>query len=243
MVPPRSPLPATISVWSAIVEMTGCGACGSNSSELAPSRPATWRSTSIVMHCRPRHRPRAGMACSRAYRAAPILPSMPRTPNPPGITTPSTPDSAVAAPDGLTQSSLRTHRTSTRARWANPAARTASVTDRYASGRSTYLPTIATVTVCLGGRTWSTRSSQHLQPAHHVGVKAFAVEHLRDLVDARRVGGRDDGLAVDVAVQRELDLGLLGDLAVGPADDRVGLDADAAQRRHRVLRRLGLQLA
>ena len=72
----------------------------SNSGELAPARPARWRATSIVMHCRPRHRPRVGMPFSRAYRAAPILPSMPRTPKPPGITTPSTPARAAAAPVG-----------------------------------------------------------------------------------------------------------------------------------------------
>ena len=35
----------------------------------------------------------------------------------------------------------------------------------------------------------------------------------------------------------------LRDLAVGAADDRVGLDADRAQRGDRVLGRLGLQLA
>ena len=36
---------------------------------------------------------------------------------------------------------------------------------------------------------------------------------------------------------------LVGQLAVGAADDRVGLDADRAQRGDRVLGRLGLQLA
>ena len=49
--------------------------------------------------------------------------------------------------------------------------------------------------------------------------------------------------SVDVAHQADLALHAGGDLAVGAADERVGLDADAAQRRHRVLGRLGLQLA
>ena len=65
-----------------------------------PARPA-YRAASITMHCRPRHRPRAGMPRSRAYRIAPSLPSIPRTPKPPGISTPSTPDSAAAAPAGV----------------------------------------------------------------------------------------------------------------------------------------------
>src|SRR5256886_847231 len=163
IVPPRSPCPATMSAWSAMVAITGWAAPSSNSRELAPSSPARWRATSMVMHCNPRHRPRIGTPCSRAYRAAPILPSMPRTPNPPGITTPSTPARAWAAPVGLTHSSLGTQRNCTRARCAKPAARTASDTDRYASGRSTYLPTIATVTASLGWCTRSSRSSQALQ--------------------------------------------------------------------------------
>ena len=41
----------------------------------------------------------------------------------------------------------------------------------------------------------------------------------------------------------ELEQLRLGQLAVGPAHDGVGLDADLAQRRDRVLGRLGLQLA
>jgi hypothetical protein len=41
----------------------------------------------------------------------------------------------------------------------------------------------------------------------------------------------------------DLALEVGADLAVGAADQRVGLDADAAQRGHRVLGRLGLQLA
>ncbi|BCB89179.1 hypothetical protein Psuf_064920 [Phytohabitans suffuscus] len=69
------------------------------------------------------------------------------------------------------------------------------------------------------------------------------MQHLGDVVDARRVRGGDHGLAVDVAVQRELVLELVGDLAVGAADERVRLDTDVAQLGDRVLGRLGLQLA
>ena len=69
------------------------------------------------------------------------------------------------------------------------------------------------------------------------------MQHLRDVVDRRRVGSRHHGLLVDVAHQRDLLLHRGRDLAVGAADDRVGLDADGAQRGHRVLGRLGLELA
>src|SRR3954452_10054291 len=81
-----------------------------------------------------------------------------------------------------------------------------------------------------------------VQPAYDVRVEALAVQHLGDVVDGRRVRGRDPGVLVDVAHLRDLLLDPLGELAVGPADDRVGLDADRAQGGHRVLGGLGLQL-
>jgi hypothetical protein len=78
--------------------------------------------------------------------------------------------------------------------------------------------------------------------AHHVGVEALPVQHLGDVVDRRRVGSGDDGLAVDVAHVGDLALDALGQLAVRAAHDGVGLDADLAQGCDRVLGRLGLQL-
>ena len=86
-------------------------------------------------------------------------------------------------------------------------------------------------------------AERQVEPADEVGVEALAVQHLGDVVDRGRVGGGDHRLLVDVAHQRDLALDALGDLAVGAAHDRVGLDADGAQRGHGVLGRLGLQLA
>ena len=86
-------------------------------------------------------------------------------------------------------------------------------------------------------------AERQVEPAYDVGVEALAVQHLGDVVDRRRVGGGDHGLLVDVAHQRDLALDRVGDLAVGAADDGVGLDADLAQRGHGVLGGLGLQLA
>ncbi len=52
--------------------------------------PQTLRANSITAHCSPRQMPRNGTPRSRAYRTAATLPSTPRTPNPPGMRTPST---------------------------------------------------------------------------------------------------------------------------------------------------------
>ena len=80
------------------------------------------------------------------------------------------------------------------------------------------------------------------EPADHVGVQALAVQHLRDVVDRRRVRAGHHGLGVDVAHQRDLVLQAGRDRPVAAADERVRRDADAAQRGHGVLGRLGLQL-
>ena len=52
--------------WLSMRSMTGCGVRASISVELAPVRPRTLRAYSMVITCRPRHRPRHGMSCSRA---------------------------------------------------------------------------------------------------------------------------------------------------------------------------------
>ena len=84
--------------------MTGNGVSGSNSVEFAPSMPTTWRANSATAICMPRQMPRNGIFCSRAIRAAAILPSIPRSPKPPGIRMPSTPCSARARSSSLSVS-------------------------------------------------------------------------------------------------------------------------------------------
>ena len=100
---------------------------------------------------------------------APILPSMPRMPKPPGISTAWTSSSAAAAPPSVSQSSEATHRISTLARWLNPPARSASATERYASDRSMYLPTNATRTVSRGSCTRCSRSFHCVQSTSRNG--------------------------------------------------------------------------
>ncbi len=125
-----SPSPETMSICSAMVEITGWAVAGSNSVELASVMPARLRAASITMHCRPRQRPSSGMRFSRAYWMAPTLPETPRSPKPPGMQMPSTSPSCSAAPAGVRQSSEVTHLILTRALLAKPPARSASVTDR-----------------------------------------------------------------------------------------------------------------
>ena len=152
--PPRSASPDTAAICSSIVAITGDGVASSNSVDDASGTPPR-RAASSTAHCMPRHSPNSGIRCSRQWAIAPILPSMPRTPKPPGTTTASTPAKCSAAPSGVSHRSEATHFTAAFTPWAKPPARIASATDRYASGRSTYLPTSATVTSCSGSCTFS----------------------------------------------------------------------------------------
>jgi len=67
------------------------------------------------------------------------------------------------------------------------------------------------------------------------------MQHLRHFVDGVDVPHGNDGVFLDVREQRDLRAFVLGDGAVGAAQQRVGQDADFAQLLHRVLGRLGFQ--
>src|SRR5699024_7166562 len=83
---------------------------------------------------------------------------------------------------------------------------------------------------------------RHAQAAYHVGVQALAVQDLGDVVDGGGVGGGDHTGLLHVAHEADLGLQTLRDGPVGAAHDRIGLHTDTAQRRDRVLSRLGLHL-
>ena len=115
----------------------------------------------------------------------------------------------------------------------------------------TYLPTIPIVTSPFG---FLIRPHQVL-PGRHVAagareaellqddpVEALGREHQRHLVDRLDVLGRDHGLLGHVAEERELGLEVLGEEAVGAAQQDARRDADRAQLAHAVLHRLGLEL-
>jgi hypothetical protein len=74
-------------------------------------------------------------------------------------------------------------------------------------------------------------------------VQHLVVQHGRDLVDGIRVQGLDHRFRHDVAEQGDLAPFLGRNMAVGPAQQHVRLDADLAQFLDRMLGRLGLQLA
>ena len=75
------------------------------------------------------------------------------------------------------------------------------------------------------------------------GVQSLAVQGRRHLVDAGGVLALDDGGGVDVAHEGDLTLDPLGQGSVRAQHQGIGLDADGAQDRHRVLGGLGLELA
>ncbi len=69
------------------------------------------------------------------------------------------------------------------------------------------------------------------------------MEHERHLVDRAHVGRADHAVLVDVAEERDLLLDLPLERLRRAAEQDVGLDAEAGQLLHRVLRRLRLELA
>ena len=85
----------------------------------------------------------------------------------------------------------------------------------------------------LGGR---------LQRLDNDVAQAGVFQHQWHFVDGGGVGNRDDRSPVDVTEQRDLVLEGDADRPCRTADDGVGLDTDAPQRRHAVLGRLALEL-
>src|SRR5581483_10270736 len=73
-------------------------------------------------------------------------------------------------------------------------------------------------------------------------VQHLLVQHHRDLVDRVHVPGRDHGLFLHVAEERDLAPFVIRQRLDRAAQERVGLNADLAQLLHRVLGGLGLDL-
>ena len=173
-------------------------------------------------------------------RTALILPSMPRTPKPPGMHTASTPCSASLAPPSVV-AVVRGHPLDVHPGAVREAAGAQRLGDREVGVRQ--------VDVLADQRDRDlvlrvVHPAQQLVPdlpvhvaerqveaAHHVGVQALGVQHLRDVVDGRGVGRGGHRLLVHVAHQRDLALDRVRDRPVRAADDRVRLDADASAAR------------
>ncbi len=87
------------------------------------------------------------------------------------------------------------------------------------------------------------RPGLQAQLVHHQAVQPLVAQIEGDQVDVGRVDAADDGSGLDVGEQRDLLFEVLADGPIGAADDDVGLDTDAPQFVHAVLRGLGLELA
>ena len=103
---------------------------------------------------------------------------------------------------------------------------------------------------------WVVHLAHQVVPAGEVGrlgeqlqlhadqlVQTLLVQHAWHLVDGVHVLHGDHAMQRHVREQADLLALVLGDAAVGPAQQGVGLDADLAQLLHRVLGGLGLELA
>ena len=86
---------------------------------------------------------------------------------------------------------------------------------------------------------------RHVEPqlVDHDLVEALLVQQHRDLVDVVGVDAGDDRALFDIGEQRDLAALLVGQRVLAAAQQHVGLDTDAAQFLHAVLRGLGLDLA
>ena len=183
---------------------------------------------------------------------APSLPSMPRTPKPPGTSTASTPPSAFWAPASVWHSSLA-HPADAHLGVVVEAAGAHRLGDREVGvGQVDVLADQGDLDVVLG----VVHPAQQLVPvgpvdvaerqaqaADDVGVEALAVQHLGDVVDARRVDALATASMSTSHISEILRLTPSGMSRSARSTMRVGLDADLAQRGDRVLGRLGLQLA
>src|SRR6516165_12369558 len=81
----------------------------------------------------------------------------------------------------------------------------------------------------------------HVQQPQDDFVHPLAGKHGGHFVDRLHVASGHDGLHVHITEQGDLLLHLLGDAALGPAEQDIRLDTDRAQLFDAVLRRLGLQ--
>ena len=248
MVPPRS----DTSRCDCISEMTGVSQSGSNSVLLVSGRWQTLRANSMIATCSPRQMPKNGRSFSRAQRTASTIPSMPRSPNPPGMSSPSQPPSRRLAArligeliagdpldldPGLARDAAVNQRLLHRLVGVVQVGVLPDHGDPHPVGRMQDplghdLPGLEVGLLGL-----------QPEPLAHLAVEALLEEAERDLVDRLHVRALDHAAEVHVAEERDLALDVRRERLLAPADQDVGLDSDLHQLAHRVLGRLGLELA
>ncbi len=222
--------------------MTGCGVAGSNSLELAPSRPHTCRANSITAHCRPRQMPRNGTRFSRANRTAATLPSTPRTPNPPGIRMPSTSGRALLRSPIRRGRPRRPTRSGRRRRGANPPCFKRLHHGQVGVAQVHVLPDDRDRAPARSPASIRSTSASHSVRSGSASIRRWRASSAsrpslcsdeRDLVDRRRVDRADHAADRHVAEQRDLLLEVAADRAVatGTRSRRAGGRASAAPSR------------
>ena len=229
--------------------MTLCGAFGSNSVEFASLMPQTLRAYSMTAHCMPRQIPKNGTFVSReadrlqlAFDAAPAETG--------------SHEDRVRVGERLREADrfqlLGVHERDLHLHVVRDAAVVERLVQRLVAvaeldvlaherDRDLFLGVLDAVHDRVPLREVAVVVGER-EVVEEDLVEALTRERERHLVDRRDVARRDDGPLVHVAEERDLLLHLLGDRAVGAAEEDVGLDPDGEELLDGVLRRLRLQL-
>ena len=188
---------------------------------------------------------------SRAMRQARILPSQPREPKPPGTSTPSTwssdaPRLLERHALGVDPAHVTLHavvHARVLERLVHRQVRVLEL-DVLADERDLDRPLLlADALDQLGPLAELGRRARRGQLLATSSSRPSCLKGLRHEVDVADVGAGDHRVGLDVGEERDLVADVVGELLVRAAHDDVGMDTDAAQLVHRVLRRLRLQLA
>ena len=229
--------------------ITGCGVDGSNSDEFASSSPQTFRANSITAHLQAEAQPEVRNAAlarvagrlELALHAAPAEPAGHHDPV-----------DAVELALGVVGQVVRAHPPDVdRAPWWNPACDSASITDRYASRRFTYLPDDRDVTGSVGP---FDRVDQRLPLARGPAPRRGAgggrgrcrAPPRAASAGPRRSTPRRSPRPRPPRTSHSSEIFSLRLSVIGRSErqhDRVGLDTDRPQLAHGVLGGLGLGLA
>ena len=216
--------------------------------------PARFRAPSMQAICMPRQMPKKGISRSRAKLTEAILPSLPRSPKPPGTRIPcSGSSSATTSAFGMLEQ-LGVDPLDVDLGAVGDAAvdqRLAQAlvgvgqADIFADDADRHLAVVMVDPVHDVGPARELGPRRVLDPegAQHFVVEAGLVILQRHVVDVARVERRDDRRLRDVAEQGDLLALAVGQRPVAAAQQHFGLDPEAGELAHRLLGRLGLELA
>src|SRR5216110_554819 len=209
-----------------ISAITGFPHSGANSLELVSGSLQTSRANSMIAVWRPRQIPKNGSLCSRDQRIASSMPSMPRTPNPPGTSSPSYPASSSAVVSWSVKRSDAIHWICTPVSFAIPPWTSASCTLLAVGelgvlahhGDPHLLRRMEDLVHHPGPGAQVGLFRLEVQPPADLSIESLLVELERDLVDRFHVGTLDHAAEVDVTELRDLALQVFRQRPLGAAD-------------------------